>query len=61
MSFALVVLGPEPEVISVPPGGVQASHETGGAVRCYAVVTIANGNATGLSDVMCAVPGLARL
>jgi len=60
-SFALIVLGPEPEVIPMPPGSVQASHETGGAARCYAVLTMAGSTTIGVSDVVCAIPGLAHL
>jgi hypothetical protein len=59
--FTLIALGgSEPEAIPVA-GALQFTHETGGVPRCYGVVVNAGGTPIGLSDVVCAVPGLARL
>jgi hypothetical protein len=61
-AFTLVVLGGNtPELIPVPAGALQITHDTGGALRCYGVIVMAGGAPIGLSDVVCAIPGLARL
>lgn len=61
-TYALVVVGGDAlELVPVPGGAVEVPHETGGAARCYAVVSAVDGVPVGLSDLVCAVPGLARL
>ncbi len=59
--FALVAMGGDAQLMPVPPGLSQMTHETGGAPHCYFVLTMVGGAAIGVSDVVCAVPGLARL
>jgi hypothetical protein len=59
--YLVVVLGADPTVIPVPAGTLQATHDTGGAPTCYAVVAVVAGEPVGTSEVLCGVPGLARL
>lgn len=61
-SYQLLAVSATTErAITLTPGAITVSDDTGGQPTCYALVATGNSPAPGNSDILCAVPGVSTL